>query len=407
MAAKGEPCLHYEPKFEENDVPEARLEATVGAGANAVRQKAWVMKFSGAEGVEGLFITHDMFEQAVSMLGWNNGPARFNGFAQCLKGPAWKTWNRMVSNINNNARTNARFNQEYTALVLIYAQSSRAKDIMQEYLTHGSEIGKKYGADNRTHVDRIEALCEYSNRLPGSVPHLNDVQIRAIIIRSFPTTWVQAFERANLDENNTTTEQVIEYMNKMKANSDQSSKTPKRNRGKKNTDDNDSEDHDKSGKKNKRNRGGGGRGGGNKNNNRNKQGDGGNYKGSKNCTFPRCKQKGLQHNWYNCWWNPDGPNYQAMNSGGRRDNQNSGGGGGYRNNNNNNQNNRGGGRGQNNQGGGGNRQEQHYNEGKGGRSKADKKNAKEDDGHHFDHIGQGQSKNVRWADEDSDSGYSS
>lgn len=388
MTARGEPCLHYDVSFEESDVPEARLEATVGAGANAIRQKARVMKFSGAEGVEGLFITKDMFEQAVLVLGWNQGPARFQGFVQCLKGAAWKTWTRQVANLNNNQRTNARFEIEYERLVLVYAQSTRAKDIMIEYLTHGREIGKKFGVDNRAHVDRVQALCDYTNRLPGTVPDLNEVQIRAIIIASFPSSWKTAFERANLDENNTTTEQVIEYMNKMKNDNERTFKKNKRDR---NQSRDDVDDNNNKKPRANRNRGGG-RGGrqNNRQGGRDSRNNNNNNNSNRGCSFPRCKQMGYQnHNWHNCWWNPDGPNYRPMTSSGRPMNQNSGGGGrGYgNNNNNNNRNNNRGGRGQGptNQNTGGNRQDQHFNERRGGRSNGSNEEGQHDQ-HHFDRI---------------------
>ena len=171
------------------------------------RQKS-VLVFQENTGVEALLCVEERFRAIARQLSFTDGLELFDNFEEVLTDSAEEKWLNLTVGVADIDRTPARFNEAMEAFCQRYVDAF-ARDAMIKYLP---TIEKEVSCDIRTHVDRMETLCRYTNKLPGAEPILTEQQQKNIVFDAFPVDWRQSYIRVGKDLRADTMVQLIQFM---------------------------------------------------------------------------------------------------------------------------------------------------------------------------------------------------
>jgi len=277
-------------------------------------------KFSGNGGIEELMLIVEMFDDLCSDLRVPQDE-KFTHFKTVLEhGPRnkWKT----LEPDTNYTQDEDGFKECISAFYLKYAAAKDARDVFIKYL-ESSKVAKREDVTIDAHVERIETLCRYANRLHGTGSLLLDANKKAILFHSFPETWTDTINRGAVHFSDMKSEEIVQAMMKEQAHAIKQAARRGQQKHRKRK-----QDGDGDGYQNKR-RGGGGRGGG-RDRKRGGHGSGRDRGGKKPAADPeaKCRIPHHNHKWKDCTENFWGPNFVPKNRGGRGGHGGRGGGGG-------------------------------------------------------------------------------
>ena len=317
-------CIHYKPKFDKDKLSKTKV--TVEYEDGTTRNKHFY-KFDGYGGAECLLFVEEEFDDNAEEMGFEIDDY-FNKWKEILGGTAKSKWRNVIASMGEFERNQENFNRARATLRQKYCGGEEGKDNMIVWL---GKVKRPVGTDVEDHIDRMETLCRYTNKMAGDEPDIDEVKKKKFIFDSFPDSWKIKFKRGKKLANTSLDDLQIFMTNEKKYADLEAKKHEKKNN--KNNDNN----KDNGGKKN------------DKNNKRKNDG--------KDAGNTPCRIHNGQHLWKDCYNNRNGRNYRPNGGrggrGGRWNNNNPGrggqgnggrggrGNGGYNNQNNNNNNNQG------------------------------------------------------------------
>eukprot|EP00980_Cylindrotheca_fusiformis_P006034 scaffold1294_cov78-Cylindrotheca_fusiformis.AAC.6 len=171
-------------------------------------------RWTGDRGIEGLFYCYDQFKQFATRLDFEDEDY-WTYFPDILDSVAQLSWQAQTGNIAEADQTQERFEQEFNDFVTKHAGSTTPKRDMIKYLD--SEECKKPPRNKsvREHVNRIEILCMYVNRLQGNDPDLDEQMVKIKIFETFPVPWQDEYGLHHKPEESTLA-QLVEFFEKKK-----------------------------------------------------------------------------------------------------------------------------------------------------------------------------------------------
>lgn len=275
-------ALSYVSKVDETSLRTVELSTRDN---NGNKLKEYCPVFDGKGGLEGLLYVEEEFDSVVDSLGLTTGAEKFDKYRKILSHTALQKWKTIVSDegATGHGRTAARFIRCKDLLRQRYSGNQHdARDVMIKYLT-STECSKPKSVSTIDHVDRLETLIRYTNKLKGTAayPTISDSKSKDIIFSSFPERWRQHYHDLERNIADDDIEDIILFMDNRKLSSDKK-ETDKRKR------DSDKKSDKQQNKKNKGNLSHG--------------------------PQSKCrKHPNGSHTWYECSLNPRGPNYRRPN----------------------------------------------------------------------------------------------
>ena len=207
-------CIEHKSKFVHSELERVKLTQSYDDGSTKTKKCPC---YSGEHGVESLLYVEERFRTIARQLSFTDGGELFDNFEEVLTDSAEEKWLNLTVGVAEVNRTPARFDQAMEACCQRHVDEF-ARDSMIKYLP---TIKKPFSADTRTHVDRMETLFRYTNKLPGAEPPLTEQQQKNIIFDTFPVDWRQNYIRAGKDVRTDTTPQLVQHMSNEKSFADQ------------------------------------------------------------------------------------------------------------------------------------------------------------------------------------------
>ena len=294
------PCITYKSTLDPTSLGKARLERYPDEGAARKRD---VPVFKSTDGVETLFYVFDEFDKAANRMNFEIGD-KWSQFEDVFDTVAATKWKNQIRNIAANQRTVNRFKTERKRFVKHFAGHPTPRDVLIEYIRNNKDCQKPRSATCGDHANRVEALCQFANRLTGDEAEINDAQIRKYVFDSFPDPWRKEYHANRFVLEDDGIPGIIRHMDNMKIKYDDQEHKAKKRR----TDNETSRLRGGGNDENNSSRGRGrGRGGGRGRNNK-KRGIEDNDK----CPI----HTNSSHTWGECMLNPRSSNYTARTNGG-------------------------------------------------------------------------------------------
>ena len=147
---------------------------------NGVPRSRKVPVFAPKHGIVALFHVVDKFVKAGERLNFEIEDY-WNQFEDVLDIVAGSKWENQVRVIGPRARTRERFKTEVDKFIASYAKHSEPQDILVRYLRNPENCRKPYKATPQAHVDHLETLIGYANRLEGTEPQVDEENRKKII----------------------------------------------------------------------------------------------------------------------------------------------------------------------------------------------------------------------------------
>ena len=297
-------CITYNQHF---DVDKLRVAEIKVVYDDDSAKKAKCPKFSGKGGIEELVLIVEMFDDICSDLQVPEDD-KFEHFKSVFEHEPRAKWAKLDPT-NTCVQDEDGFNDCVSNYYAKYASVKDARDVFIKYL-EGKHVAKRDDVSIEEHVERIETLCRYANKLHGTGSLLLDANKKAILFHSFPEAWTDTINRGAAHFSDME-EDIIQAMMKEPVHANkQAAKKGQQQRGKRR------HDGDGDGYQQKR-RGGGGRGGG-----RDRK-RGGRGSGMDRSKRPQADPEAWyripnhNHKWKDCTDNFYGPNFVPKNRGGR------------------------------------------------------------------------------------------
>lgn len=172
--------------------------------------------YSSSRGIEGLLHCYDRFKQAAAFYVFD-ALDYFRYFPEVLDRTAMRAWNNGVNRLPaNTPRTIPLFEQLFDDFLTDESGTLTPRDDLLAYL-ESDACKKPRKANVKTHVDRIETLCLYANRLRGVKAELTDDAITMMIFQSFPNAWLNEFKLNRGRPTDFTRAQIVEYFSTKKS----------------------------------------------------------------------------------------------------------------------------------------------------------------------------------------------
>jgi hypothetical protein len=289
------------------------------ADNSKIERKNPVFSGEGNEGsIEALFYVEDRFRANARHLQWTTGEELFDGFGQCLIDRAETKWDAVVSTIPVADMDVARFDQAMTEYYRQWVLTDDPRDVLFDNLKTWK---KPREAKVQDHVNRIEQVIEYGNRLDGNRPQMNTPEeIRQTLFESFPNAWKQDFITSRGTVHTHTKEHIVDFM-KIKEEFDKPQQSNGNNSNPNGNTTSKREDGSGNGqgKRNRKRYNNNAKGNNNQSNKKREVVAGGNnqrntkkkkygdIKADDPCPIPWHYKK---HTWKECFDNNDGPNYK-------------------------------------------------------------------------------------------------
>ena len=158
-----EPCIKFESSFDHSKLEKAQFTQTYDDGST---KKKKCPIFNGDDGIDALLYVEDRFNSICRQLQYKDGDELFDNSAEVVAGKAEDNWEILTVNIAHQNRTPQRFREVMDTSYLSYCDEE-TRDIMFKYLRKWK---KKFKSEAGEHVNRMETLVRYANRLPGLEP---------------------------------------------------------------------------------------------------------------------------------------------------------------------------------------------------------------------------------------------
>jgi hypothetical protein len=205
-------CMRYKPVFKQSEMELVKL---TQSWENRTSTSMKTPMLQGSEEIEGLLFAKERFDRVCRRLEFTTGHELFDNFEQILSDSAEQYWENIVDAIGNVARTVARFDQCYKALVLRYSHE-HARDHMVDYLVGSTEVLKSHDTGARHYVERVQTLIRRTNQLPGTVREIDDNNSKKIFFNSFPPKWRKTFIRSGRVYETAQISDIIQFMSNEK-----------------------------------------------------------------------------------------------------------------------------------------------------------------------------------------------
>ena len=139
--------------------------------------------FSGDHGIEFLLYVEDRFSSISRQLEFTTGAELFNNFEELMVNNTEERWENIVAPITDAQRTPIQFELAVDELLTHYCDHE-ARHVMFDYLR---TIQKPYQVEPQQHLDRMQTMIRYSNKLPGTEPELNEQQAKNNYFQTIPS----------------------------------------------------------------------------------------------------------------------------------------------------------------------------------------------------------------------------
>jgi hypothetical protein len=171
-----------------------------------IEKKIPLFTGEGDEGnMEVLFDVADRLQANACHLHWTDGEELFDGFGECLIDTAEIKWEAVIQGIPPAHRNVARFDQAMRAYYQQFALTDDPRDVLMDNI----KMWKKPRAVKVTdHVNRIETVIGYANRLEGNRPPAQADEIKQILFDGFPNHWKQEFLTSRRTVQDATKDQI-------------------------------------------------------------------------------------------------------------------------------------------------------------------------------------------------------
>ena len=201
-------CITYKQHFKIDDLREAEIKITY---ADDSSKKAKCPKFSGKGGIEELMLIVEMFEDICVDLRVPDDD-KFEHFKTILEhGPRTK-WAKLDPD-GSYTQDEAGFNSCMSNYYKSYASAKDARDVFIKYL-ESTKVSKREDVSIEEHVERIDTLCRYANKLHGTGALLLDATKKTILFDSFPESWTETISRGALHYSEMDEQEIITQMMK-------------------------------------------------------------------------------------------------------------------------------------------------------------------------------------------------
>ena len=198
------PCMVYEKPLDKGKIEERKLTEVI----DDIKKTKQCPAFDGDNEIEGLLYTEERYRKVAKVLQFNTGVELYDNFEELLTDSAEEHWTQITRNTPDAARTVDSFNQHMESFYTKYVDD-KARNIMFKYLPM---LKKPRNAEPAEHVKRMQTLCRYSNKLPGTVPVKSDEEIKELIFDSFPDDWTTQYNRSGRNLQEETMAQVLQFM---------------------------------------------------------------------------------------------------------------------------------------------------------------------------------------------------
>lgn len=209
-AALRKPCIEYKPTFKRSELQTVTLVQAL-ADNSKIERKNPVVTGEGNEGnIEALFYVEDRFRANARHLMWTEGEELFDGFGQCLIDRAETKWEAVITAIPVANRDVARFDQAMREYYRQFVLTDDPRDVLFDNLKTWK---KPRDTKVQDHVNRMEQVMEYGNRMDGNRPPMNTPEeVRQTLFESFPNSWKQDFITSRGTVHTHTKDEIVDFM---------------------------------------------------------------------------------------------------------------------------------------------------------------------------------------------------
>jgi len=183
-------CIRYKSTFKPEELERVKLTQRYDDDSTKTKK---VPMFSGQGGIEGLLYVYNRFQKVAEFLSFDTGEELFEHWDSCLSSNAEIQWDNLSSSIPVADRTRDRFEQAINEYKLKYCDEN-ARDTMVDYMQNNKECEKTHDEDVRKHGERLRAMFEYANQLPGTGSLLTANDKKNILLNSFPDDWILNYQ---------------------------------------------------------------------------------------------------------------------------------------------------------------------------------------------------------------------
>ena len=233
---KYQPALTYVPSYDTKALPEMqRLYITV----KKITKSQYIRTCKGTTPEEILYTLIVYKNTAANMGQKTSDDDALTGFLTVLGPISRATYSDLVVDMNVAAGTDemdpfeADFTKAVTAFIARIVEDPQAKDSTLAAFGDGRSFVKPPEVTVKDHHERIMALCNYVDLLPGiRVDKLNRNEKRNIFFNTFPSSWKESFKRSAHDVTTSTVQTIKEWMSMQKRDVDKDQKRKREHKDK-------------------------------------------------------------------------------------------------------------------------------------------------------------------------------